>query len=118
MKYLKMFEAFYDNEVLKFLYELDEIKPHLSSYEGWSQYCDYTYDDNSDYILVEFGASGYSDGFSHIMKIYHKEHAVGPIRVEEDESSYSPYGEGQSDKTEYYECYEDIIEEIKSHFGL
>jgi hypothetical protein len=56
--------------------------------------------------------------FSHIMKIYHKEHAVGPIRVEEDESSYSPYGDGQFDKTEYYECYEDIVEEIKSHFGL
>ena len=113
-----MFEAFYDNEVIKFLYDLDEIKPHLSSYEGWSQYCDYTYNEDSDHILVEFGASGYSDGFSHIMKIYHKEYATGPIRVEEDESSYGPYGGDQSIGTKYYDDYDDIVQEIKSHFGL
>lgn len=120
MKHLKKFEAFYDNEVIKFLYELDELDKVLSArgYEGWSESVYYNFDESLDYILVEMSASGYSDGFHRDMKIYYKEHAVLPIKVEEWESSTSPYGDAESNDTKYYECYEDIIEEIKSHFGL
>lgn len=118
MKYLKLFEAFYDNEVLKFLYELDELSKELDtrSDEGWGMWVNYTFDENIDYILVEMGASGYSDGFHRDMKIYYKEHMVGPVRVEEYESSSGPYGEGSSDCVKEYDGYEDIIEEIKSLF--
>jgi hypothetical protein len=120
MKHLKKFEAFYDNEVLKFMYQLEDLDKELSarSYEGWGMWVNYTFDENVDFILVEIGASGYSDGFHRDMKIYYKEHMVGPIKVEEWESSFSPYGEGNSNDVKEYDSYEDIIEEIKSHFGL
>ncbi len=118
MSHLKLFESFYDNEVLKFLYELDELKKDLNdrSYEGWGMWVNYIFDEKSDYILVEMGASGYSEGFSRDMKVYYKEHAVGPIRVEESEASSSPYGKGSSDCVNEYDGYEDIIKSIKSFF--
>jgi hypothetical protein len=119
MKYIKAFESFYEKEVIKFLYDLDKIDSHLSSDESWSQYCDYTYKEEMDYILVEFGASGYSDGFSSIIKIFHKEHMVGPIKVLVDESSYSTDCDSNNDNfIKYYECYDDIVEEIMDEFGL
>ncbi len=120
MKHIKKFESFYDNEVLKFIYQLEDLNDELSnrSSEGWSMWVNYTFDENIDFILVEMGASGYSDGFHRDMKIYYKEHMVGPIKVEEWESSFSPYGKGNSNDIKEYDSYEDIIEEIKSHFGL
>ena len=118
MKHLMKFESFYDKEVLKFLYQLDNLEQELNdrSYEGWGMFVNYTFDEKLDYILVESGASGYSDGFHRDFKIYYKEHMVGPIRVEEDESSFSPYGEGESAETKYYDSYDDLFEEIKSQF--
>lgn len=118
MKYLKLFESFYDNEVLKFLYELDELSKELDekSYEGWSMWVNYEFDENKDYILVEMSAYGYSEGFSRDMKIYYKEHMVGPVRVEESSSDSTVYGDSESSLTTEYDCYEDIIEEIKSFF--
>ena len=115
MKYLKKFESFYDNEVLKFLYQLDEIENDLSgrSDESWGMWVNYTFDESIDHILIEMGASGYSEGWNRDMKIYYNEFSVGPIRVEEYECE-----DGARIEKNMYDSYEDIVEEIKSHFGL
>jgi len=115
MKYLKKFENFYDNEVLKFLYQLDEIEKELDrrSDESWSMSVNYTFDESVDYILVGIGASGYSEGWARDMKVYYNEFSAGPIRVEEYECE-----DNAKIEKNMYDSYEDIIEEIKSYFGL
>ncbi len=41
---------------------------------------------------------------------------VGPVRVEESSSDSTVYGDSESSITTEYDCYEDIIEEIKSFY--
>ena len=121
MKYLKSFnESHYDNDVLKFLYDLDTLSDELNrdSSESWGMSLWYDFDESKDFIEVSFGASGYSDGFSHEMKIYNYKKMMGELRVEESESYSSPYGDGNDTVVKMYGTYDEIITEIRSHFGL
>jgi len=120
MKHLKKFnESWYDNDVLKFLYQLDELNQKLTeeSSEGWSMDLSYDFDETKDFIDISFGASGYSEGWHHNMKVYYKESPVGEIKVEEDEGYSNPYGQGENNGTKFYEDFDLILDEIKSHFG-
>jgi hypothetical protein len=121
MKHLKKYnESWYDNDVLNFLYQLDELNNQLSedSSDGWWMDLSYEFDETKDTIDISFGASGYSEGWHHNMKVYYKESPVGEIRVEEDESSSGPYGGDASSDTKYYGDFDEIVKEIKSHYGL
>jgi len=121
MKHLKKFnESWYDNDVLQFLYQLDDINKKLTddSSEGWSMDLSYEFDESKDTIDISFGASGYSEGWHHNMKVYYKESPVGEIRVDEDEGHSGPYGSDESVDTKYYQDFDSIVDEIKSHFGL
>lgn len=113
-------ESFYDDEVLEFLYQLDDLNKQLSeqSDESWSYSVDYQFDESKDYILVDFGSSGYSEGFSHEMKIYYKSNMIGPIKVEESESASTVHGSYDNSDIKWYDDYHEIVKEIKSHFGL
>ena len=116
----KILEAHYDNDVLRFLYDLDNISNELNSgsSDSWGMSLWYNFDESSDYIEINFSASGYSDGFSHEMKVYNYKKMMGELRVEETESWGGPYGDGDDTKVKMYESYDDIIAEIKSHFGI
>ncbi len=124
MKYLDDFdifnESFYDNEVLDFLYKMDAIRDEVSegSSESWSKDLYYEFDENVDYIEVSLTSSGYSEGFSLDMKIYYKGNMIGPIKVEYDEGSSSSYGDIKNNGIKYFDDYDLIIDEIKSHFGI
>ena len=109
---MKFNENWYDNDVIKFLYQLDEINDKLiqHSSDTWSMSLIYEFDESIDTIDISFGASGYSEGWHHNMKVYYKESPVGEIKVEEDE--------GQNVDTKYYLDFDSIVDEIKSHFGI
>lgn len=115
--YDKQYEEFDESAVLRFLYKLDDLSTYLDkiSYEGWSTYLHYTLDEENDIINIEFGASGYSDGFSEDMKIYWYEDTER-VRVERSSSRYSPYGDSKDNSELKYEAFDDIFNEIKSNF--
>lgn len=115
MKYLLKFnESHYDNDVIKFLYDLDKLDKDLSieSSDSWNMSIDYVFDESKDYILVNFGGHGYSEGFNHTMKIFNYKKMMGELRAEETE------GDDGLWVTRIYFSFDDIISEIKTHFGL
>lgn len=99
---------------------MDDIKEEVSdgNSEHWSQDLYYKFDENEDFIEVNLSGSGYSDGFHLDMKIFYKSNMIGPIKVEFDEGSRSPYGDSDNNGVKYFDDYDLIIDEIKSHFGI
>lgn len=125
LSYDKQFESineeYTDNSIIKFLYDIEEIDNTISknNYEGWSQYINFEdLDEDMCEINLSFGASGYSDGWSENWKINWKDPDY--IIAETDESSYGPYDDGPSTSSRKlkFNSFEELLQEIKEHFGL
>ena len=118
MKYIKLFEQYTDDDILNFLILLDAISTQLNrkSDESWSMDLNYKHEPNLDYIEVDYGAAGYSEGFSELMHIYYKE---TPIRVEKQNHGNSCEGGDFDNKsTDTYNSFAELIAEIKDEFGI
>lgn len=125
MKYLKRFLEskvwrYNEDEILKFLYDLDDTIKELNEREkddecGWN--LSYSFDDTNDTILIEFGYSGYSDGFYRVSAVYYN-HFMGPTKVVSTENSSSPYGSYENNEVEEFDSYDDIIKSLRDHLGL
>jgi hypothetical protein len=124
MKHLKrIFEKVWrydEDSFLKFLYDLDSIGDEIrASYDGseCGSSFGYEFDETDDSLIVEFGYSGYSDGFSRTMKIFYN-HYMGPTKVVSTESGSNPYGSWDDSETEEFDSYDEIIADIRGHLGL
>lgn len=117
MIHLNKFEEFTDSAILDFLYEIEKIDSHLSSDESWSQYIYYKdYDDDMCTMKLEFGSSGYSEGWSEDWNINWGDPEW--IIVESNHSYSGPYGAGEEKKEVKFDSFNDLLDEIKQHFGL
>lgn len=114
--YDKQFESNTD-ELLEFLYTLDNISKELDkqSDESWSTSLRYNYDENKDYIDIEYGSCGYSEGFSDFIKVYYKE---SPIRVERQNYGNTVFGDFENNRTETFNTLGDVTKDIKDDFGI
>ena len=114
--YDKQFESNSD-ELLEFLYTLDNISKELDkqSDESWSTSLRYNYDEKKDYIDIEYGSCGYSEGFSDFIKVYYKE---TPIRVERQNYGNTVFGDFENNRTETFNTLSDVTKDIKDDFGL
>jgi hypothetical protein len=112
-------ESHIEDEILKFVYDLDKIKVQLDemSYEGGGYDLSYDWDESKNRIVIYFGFCGYSDGFSQTMTI-EKLRSLGQIKVHISESSSSPYGSNEGDEIKEFDSFDDIIKDIKDNFGL
>ena len=117
--YDKQFERvyeWYDDTLLNFFYELDKISKKLNeeSYEGWSKWLDYNYNEDNSTIHIEFGASGYSDGFHEDWNIDFND--LEEILVKRSESHSGPYGSGENEYDMKFSSFEELLQEIKENF--
>ena len=112
-------ESHIEDEILKFVYDLDKIKVQLDemSDEGSGYDLSYDWDESKNRIVIDFGFCGYSDGFSQVMTI-EKLRSLGQIKVHISESSSSPYGSYEDDKIVEFDSFDDVIQDIKDNFGL
>jgi len=112
-------ESHIEDEILKFVYDLDKIKVELDemSYEGGGYDLSYDWDESKNRIVIDFGFCGYSDGFSQTMTI-EKLRSLGQIKVHISESSSSPYGSNEGEDVKEFDSFDDIIKDIKDNFGL
>jgi len=116
--YDKQFESineWYDDTLLNFFYELDNLskKCDEESYEGWSKFLNYEYKENDHIIEIQYGSSGYSDGFHEDWIIDFSD--IEEIVVNRKESHYSPYGDGEDEDEMRFSSFEELIQEIKEH---
>lgn len=105
-----------DEDVLKFLYAVEEVDKVLNdeSDESWSMQIHADYNPNRDYIQVDYSSAGYSEGFSDLLRVYYKE---TPIRVERQNHGSTVFGEFDNQRTEEFNSLDDLIKDIKSEFG-
>lgn len=115
--YDKQFEEFEDGMIINFLYQIESIDRQLSGDESWSQYINWS-NLNEDLckMRIEFGSSGYSEGWSEDWDIYWGDPEW--IIVKSSHSHSSPYGSGEEEKEMKFNSFKELIEEIKKHFGL
>lgn len=115
--YDKQFESHFDSELLEFLYTLDKIESELSkqSDESWSCSLSYEFDENKEYIDVEYGSCGYSEGFSDHIRVFYKE---SPVRVERQNYGNTVFGDFENNRTETFNTLKDLTKDIKDDFGL
>ncbi len=113
--YDKQFESNTD-EVLNFLYKLDELDKVLSKHsdDHWSMTLDYEYDDSLDYIVVNQSSHGYSEGFSDTLKVYYKEN---PIKVERQNYGNTVLGDFENNREETFSSLDELLNDIKSEYG-
>lgn len=106
----------YDDVILEFLYELDKLskKCDEESYEGWSKYLNYDYQEDNRKIILEFGAHGYSEGFSEDWIIDFSD--IEEIVVKQNESHSGPYGDGYNNREIRFSSFSELIKEIKENF--
>jgi len=115
--YDKQFEEYTDKAILEFLYEIEKIDSQHFSDESWSQYIQYRdFDDDMCTMKIEFGASGYSEGWSEDWSVNWGDPEW--IVVESNHSYSSPYGDGEENKEMRFDSFNDLLEELKQHFGL
>lgn len=115
--YDKQFEEFTDDVLIRFLYELETIEKGLSGDESWSQYLSW-YDLNEDEckMKIEFGQSGYSEGWSENWELNWSDPEW--VSVKSNHSHSGPYGSGEEDKEMKFDSFKELLEELKSNFGL
>jgi len=117
--YDKQFERvyeWYDDTLLNFFYELDKISKKLNeeSYEGWSKWLDYNYNEDNNTIHIGFGSSGYSEGFHEDWNIDFND--LEEILVKRSESHSGPYGDGENEYDMKFSSFEELLQEIKENF--
>lgn len=115
--YDKQFESLSEDNILSLLYELENIDRELSktSDESWSQSLTYEFDESKDYIDIDYGSHGYSEGFSDHLRVFYKE---SPIRVERQNHGSTVFGDFENNRTETFNSFEELIKDIKEEFGL
>jgi hypothetical protein len=118
--YDKQFESineWYDDTLLRFFYELDGLSKKLDeeSYEGWSKFLNYNYDEDKNIIEIEFGASGYSEGFHEDWIIDFSD--IEEIVVNRRESHSGPYGDGENKDEMRFLSFEELMQEIKENLS-
>lgn len=112
MKYLKRFhESASEEDLLKLMYHIDDTNKKFDeeNEEGWSKNISYSHDPKLDYLIIEFGSVGYSEGFSDSWKVFYKE---SPIRVEMQGYGNTVYGDFQNNKIEFFNSIEELIAEL------
>lgn len=115
--YDKQFESkiyeWYDDVLLSFFYELDKMDSELSkeSNESWSEYINYTYDEDSKIIEIEMGGHGYSDGYRRDLKVDFSD--IEFITVEENENYSGPYGSGKNKNKMKFYSFGELLNYIK-----
>jgi hypothetical protein len=111
--YDKQFESLSENDILKLLYLIEEIDKKYINTEGHSEYINCKYNENEDFIDINYGWSTYEEGSQEDMKVFYKE---DPIRVEWIEDSSSVYGD-YNNKNEYkFKSIDDLILFIKDQY--
>ena len=118
--YDKQFESineWYDDTLLNFFYELDNLskKCDEDSYEGWSKFLNYEYNEDNHIIEIQYGASGYSEGFHEDWNIDFSD--IEEIVVKRNESHSGPYGDGENENVMKFSSFEELIQEIKEHLS-
>lgn len=115
--YDKQFEEFNDNILIRFLYEIESIQSQLSDDESWSQYINcYDLDEDDCKMKIDFGASGYSEGWSECWELDWRDPEW--IIAKTDSSHSGPYGSGEKKGEIKFNSFGELLEELKSHFGL
>lgn len=125
MKYLKRFFEnrvwrYDEDELLKLLIDLDDIIKELNEKEKGSD-CpwglSYEFDNKNDTLVIDFGYSGYSDGFIRTSVVYYN-HYLGPTKVVSTEDGSDPYGSWSDKEVQEFDSYDDLIKDIRNHLGL
>jgi hypothetical protein len=117
--YDKQFESineWYDDTLLNFLYELDKLSKRCDeeSYEGWSKYLNYEYQEDNKIIIIESGSSGYEEGSSEDWIIDFSD--LEEIVVKWENSHFGPYGDGENKGEKKFHSFKELLEEIKENF--
>lgn len=117
--YDKQFESineWYDDTLLNFFYELDSLskKYEEESYDSWSKFLNYQYNEDNQIIEIQYGASGYSEGFHEDWIINFSD--IEEIIVKRRESHSGPYGDGENESDMKFSSFEELLKEIKENF--
>jgi len=117
--YDKQFESineWYDDTLLNFFYELDKLSKKCDdeSYEGWSTYLNYEYQEDNKIIIIESGSSGYEEGSSEDWTIDFSD--LVEIVVKWKSNQYSPYGDVENKGEMKFYSFKDLLHEIKENF--
>ena len=113
--YDKQFESLSEDDVIKLLYFIEDInkKYRSVSSEGNSQYIHCEYDENDDYIDINYGWSTYEEGSHEDMRVFYKE---TPIRVEWVEEGSSVYGDYDNKDDYKFNSIDELISFIKNKY--
>ena len=74
----------------------------------------YQYKEDEQKIILEFGAHGYSEGFSEDWIIDFSD--IEEIVVKQNESHSGPYGDGENSREMKFSSFEELLNEIKENF--
>ena len=113
--YDKQFESLSEDDIIKLLYFIEDInkKYRSVSSEGNSQYIQCEYDENEDYIDINYGWSTYEEGSNEDMRVFYKE---TPIRVEWVEEGSSVYGDYDNKNDYKFNSIDELISFIKNKY--
>jgi hypothetical protein len=107
-------EEYTEESILNFLYKIEKLNNELPSDESWSQYINYTIDEDNFKIKVEMGASGYSEGWSEDWNIDYSDPEY--IVVDRFASQSGPYGSSEDKKEFKFHSFNELYNEIKENF--
>lgn len=111
MKHLIKFKLFEynDHTLLKFFYQLDDISKQMdeNSSDGWWTHLNYEWKEEEHSIEIDFGGSGYSDGWSENWKVDYSDIEYIWVTTE-----YASDKEFQNKMK--FDSFNDVIVEIRS----
>lgn len=110
----KNINEYTEEAILNFLYKIEKLNNELPSDESWSQYINYTIDEDNFKIKVEMGASGYSEGWSEDWNIDYSDPEY--IVVDRFASQSGPYGSSEDKKEFKFHSFNELYNEIKENF--
>jgi hypothetical protein len=111
--YDKQFESLSEDDILKLLYFIEEIDKKFTNSEGHSEYINCDYNENEDFIDINYGWSTYEEGSQEDMRVFYKE---SPIRVEWTEEASSVYGDYNNEDEYKFNSIDELISFIKNKY--
>lgn len=111
--YDKQFESL-DDELSNLLYSLDNISDKLSTISD-EAYLTYEHNTIEHYVTINYGYGSDSDGFHDDIKVYYDR---TPIIVERKNKGSGSLGEWNSDRQESFNSLQELVDDIKTDFGI
>lgn len=110
--YDKQFESSIDN-LSNLFYSLDDISNKLN--EMNTGYLSYIHDEENRCVEIKYGYDSQLGGFSDDIKVYY---GKSPIIVERENKGSGSLGEWEGDRSESFNSLKEIVDDIKTDFGI